>query len=152
MKLLYCLCLESCFDESGNVADDMNDENLHLFTYFDYFMAYDNGPLERDIYEHITCLEGVKYEDGRIVAVDMFQTEDFNRNIELFLPLETAFRRIAAKGLLDLTVARLIELTHRLPLWRNAYNYGSTKDMNVNPFNIKMECDDYADMVNDNAA
>ena len=58
MKLLYLLCLES-------VPSDYSSGGL--FDVFDNMIAYPNGPVEQDIYDGLGLIDGVKYENGRIV-------------------------------------------------------------------------------------
>jgi len=60
MKLLYFTCLESARDDNSHVNSD------NLFTYFNDFRAYKNGPIEQTIYDHkeqmLTISKNEKYQ------------------------------------------------------------------------------------------
>ena len=129
MKLLYCLCLESC--EYSKYFGGSN-----LFKFFTAFKAYPKGPLEVELYNNIGALAGVSYKDGRIESCEQYVIDETN---SIALMIRYICRSTRFGILLNKSVDELVELTHKLFIWREAMVCSNDKVM-------RTDRDDYLDL------
>ncbi len=133
MKCLYFACLESSSEPNGN------NDGMGLFQVFNNMKAYPRGPLEYDIYENLANIDGLVYEDGRISKVKVC-TPDFeekeNENAE---QIREAVKKLKERGILYMDTAKLVELSHKLDLWNDAYTFSSDRKIVITPNSVQKE-------------
>lgn len=148
MKLLYCLCLESIHKEKELEFNETN-----LFSLFGEFSAFPNGPVLLDVYQSLDIVPGFRYENGRFVGYASKRVQDIqklNNIIEKFdETLEISFRRLTARIGKELFGQRekLVELTHKLPIWIQTYLYAPKQNMSVNSHELLEEYEAYTKCV-----
>lgn len=133
MKLLYCLCLESYGEDTPS---------MELFDVFNNMKAYPRGPLEVDIYNSLSTIDGLKYEDGRITEIAISEVIEQN---EHYL-IDHAVERLVERKLLSKSADALIDITHQLPIWNETYNYVDDKRMKINFFSLEREWNAYKNL------
>lgn len=128
MKMLYFTCLESV---------NIENKNTGLFEYFNNFEAWQNGPVEVEVYE---MLKNPFSKNSILRHWD----EEVNLNVEtqgiksqisecLHKLLSTfEFKRIQE------SLSQLIDLSHNLGLWRKGRDLYSKK-MNINLESVFIE-------------
>ena len=139
MKFLYCLCLESV-----DIKRDFDGKDL--FDIFDEFYAYRNGPVEVDVYGYLDIIPGFTYNNGRFenlirnevsVLNDENYTNLINKSIE-------GLNRMSISTFND--QIKLIEITHNMLLWKEAYVYTNDKKMDLSKENLELEYQKYAEI------
>lgn len=135
MKCLYFACLESCVGKEND---------LGLFKIFDNMKAYPRGPLEYDIYENFANIEGLVYEDGRISKVEKKSSKDFEEGNQIYVKqIDSAVENLRAHGTLKMSVRELIDMSHKLYLWSESYNFSNNRDIIITPEAIQKEVGQY---------
>lgn len=131
MKLLYLLCLESTKVKCEVGESEFNSKNL--FDFFKNFRAFPNGPVLLDIYQSFDIIPGFNYIDGKFVGrkenVSIFP-EQLNYIKEL---IDISFDRLIKHIKFEIFASRdkLIELTHKLPIWVQTYIYSPKQSMSI---------------------
>lgn len=139
MKLFYCLCLESIVIKNEIVS------SIGLFELFGCFYAFPNGPVLRDIYYILDKVPGFKYEDGHFSKYEDGHISDMGvPDSYKILINDSVFKLFnnLGSGLFN-DRNKLVELTHKLPLWRDAFLYKANKEMSIDPKDLKKEYDRY---------
>lgn len=131
MKCLYFACLESSSEPNGN------NDGMGLFQVFNNMKAYPRGPLEYDIYENLANIDGLVYEDGRISKVKVC-TPDFEEK-ENAEQIREAVEKLKNRGILYMDTTKLVELSHKLDLWNDAYTFSSDRKIVITPNSVQKE-------------
>lgn len=135
MKCLYFACLESCKNSSG----------IGLFGIFNNMKAYPRGPLEYDIYENLPNIEGLTYENGRISKIKSVPIA--KQDNPYFKEVQIAVNSLNKHGILQKGTSDLINLSHKLDLWNEAYNFSTDRKIVLTEENIKNELAQYQSFI-----